>query len=56
MPKPEREYIDPTIARCAATAMQAVTRWYIEGLHRDGYSLEEYVRDQVRAIPQPLPA
>lgn len=47
----EREKIDPVIARCASVAMQAVTRWYAEGLHRDGYSLEEYVRDQVRAIP-----
>lgn len=51
MAKAERVAIDPLIARCADTAMKAVTRWYTDGLHRDGYSLEEYVRDQVRAIP-----
>lgn len=38
------------IARCASVAMKAVTRWYAEGLHREGYSLEEYVRDEVKAV------
>lgn len=40
------------IARCASVAMKAVTRWYADGLHRDGYSLEEYVRDQVKELQQ----
>lgn len=38
------------ISRCASVAMKAVTRWYAEGLHRDGYTLEEFVRDEVRAL------
>lgn len=50
MAKAERVAINPIVARCADTAMKAVTRWYAEGLHRDGYSLEEYVRDKVRAL------
>ncbi len=45
----------PTVARCADVAMKAVTRWYAEHLYREGYSLEEYVRDQVRTVPAPKP-
>jgi hypothetical protein len=38
------------IARCANIAMKAVTRWYTEHLYREGYSLEMFVRDEVRKL------